>query len=305
MIYYIIILAILIVFVIEYYDVNVDLKKELRANTKLKNNYKGNGIVISTEDTEFKECVFTIMALRLITQTPIWIYHNGLSNQQIKYLRNLQVKVEKIDTTNREYLRAMSIINSPFQKVIYLDPKIIFLQDPSGLFNLDSSLFIRSRDFSINYPNKRFVNSLITYNIKNNPMVSGYKFSCQDPSFMYIVKDGYTMNKLLILAKNNPIQEIYWLAYELNKTQYDFNENIGVCSRENMYLDYNNNPFFIKVSDLHSIKNFKDYNNVSNGPLDYFQKTFSGEEINMMNQSFPENTMSLLNEYCKIWDTVR
>ncbi len=112
------------------------------------------------------------------------------------------------------------------------------------------------------------------------------------------------MNKLKILCDEHPITEMYWMAHELAKVEYDFIYDNGSIDNKQLFC-LNDNPFaFIcEPSQLSSYSFFQLGSKI--GAFQYIKNMFNDDHSPTFTKGeLDKNSKFRLNEFAKVWHEI-
>ncbi len=249
----VIIFIILGLLVIDYvfikkFFTNSNIKNTLyKISTKKKFKFNpghGQGIVIPVTPNDIPNL------LLLINTLPPDHYPITITFTEELYLPRIgNVSLLKIPDICDKQLSIHSLINSPYEETILLQPNVLFLSPELNLFNFDiykqtGTLFWKDPISEETIHTKKIVESikeLVPYEINDNPITSRKSASFQAEGVVVFDKSNHykTLKILSIMMEENindliPIKELYWLACELAQEPYGFNPGLpGMIGEKN------------------------------------------------------------------------
>jgi hypothetical protein len=269
--------------IIEQHDIH-DLLTKLRHNSKSFKrslpSFSGKGIVIPfypfSNNTAI-DILLLVDSLHLLNcSLPLCVIYNShlTDYSAISLLRTEHIHcidiVEKISIDPIEldgrHFRSFSLLYSPFNDVLFIDPSVLLFINPSSFFDSEhykstGTLFWR-RSLPISFSTKktfRFLNSILPYKKMDNPMLLKQSSTAQDSTIILFNKSSHikSLHKLFLLNKYwdttftylDMDHDTFWISSELSKEPYTFYPSppgsIGDTHSKFPLYFYNENIAFI------------------------------------------------------------
>lgn len=213
--------------------------------------HPGRGIVTVIDDTNVLHGALLIVTLRrLLCKLPILVCYiaDSLEDQNKKFLETLpnvacmelSSKLDMpVETIRGPQARVYSLIYSPFEEVMLLEPDLLFLKNPEYLFQdtlyrQSGTLFWKDRKLKSYWDKKVFdwVRRFIPYRKGDNQILDKKSGNYQSKDILLLNKSTHKklLEKLWVLTKEWEIvynylpgdKESYWMAAELAKEDYAF-----------------------------------------------------------------------------------
>lgn len=218
----------------------------------------GKGIVMTVGDFYFPYAVHNIKILRSLgCDLPIEIFHGGkddLSEDKKEYFEKIDgVKViniytiydsEKIILQGYDY-KAFSIVASSFKEVLFIDADVVFLTNPSSLFETEeykkkSAIFFHDRFINFRSAGEAWLNTFMpkgreySLQVKNSPFWKKESRFLLESGVMVFNKENHWFGLLMALKLNTGDgkkqmgrhtygdKETFWIALELMGEDYHY-----------------------------------------------------------------------------------
>jgi hypothetical protein len=314
-IFYTLIFIFLFLFIIDYFlfkpyinNININYIKNLLKNNNIKlPKYINSKGIITTINNNDNILNIGLLILTLKSNNcvlPIYIYYNNIDIKYINFLKNLNnnnnikfidiLKIVNDKCIDNIKLIYYSIIFSPINEIIYINPNILFFNNPEYLFN--NSIYLNNGTiYWKNISKKTICNNYYIKNIKNlipyqksgNLILNNISDSYQSADIFLLNKSYHfkTLQYLYIftqnwkfISKSIPYQELLWICNELANEKYDFinieNGLIGYLYIKKiygdiLYFDNNNNLLCFKLLNNNIEYNYyKIFDNINELEMD-------------------------------------
>jgi hypothetical protein len=232
---------------------SIEIMKKVKNVKPVNRNYNNTGIVMISDSDNSTNCLLTVTALRKIgCNLDIIIY--GESDQRLS-------KYAKLD---KKCTMTEAIINSPFSEILYIEPGVLFLENPSTIFSNEEYQKTGALFWKENF-NLNIVKNIVPYIESNKKTIN---------SFFVINKNKHLKGLSVMSSLKNydiPESELCWISFELALEPYHFIES----------SDYNYNG--LKIHSLFfQIDSPEQLDNTTPSIIQYF-KNFNDDSSKLKN----------------------